>query len=176
MTNSTWNHWRAHKTSSWKQLLVSQFSGAHSLVIGINLKLSNDVYSAFAQSSVTKYYHFEKAENSQTLFSQNVANYCTSPFFPMDVHICMFHILAVIHMYDTAYPSPCNSEFLSAFIIQSQTLMRDYALRELKEAFAYRPNTATVTNLAHCCVSQRDIQVCCCVLLTTSSFCGLCQY
>ena len=83
----------------------------------------------------------------------------------MDVHICMFHILAVIHMYDTASPSPCNSEFLSALIIQSQTLMRDYALRELKEAFAYRPNTATVTNLAHCCVSQRDIQVCCCVLL-----------
>ena len=63
----------------------------------------------------------------------------------------------------SAFPPPCNSWSLSALIIQSQKLMRLYAARELSEVYGYKPKAA-VTNLAHSCVSQRDIQVCCCVL------------
>ena len=42
--------------------------------------------------------------------------------------------------------------------------MRDYAEKELKEAFDHKPSADKVAELAHSCVSQRDIQVCCFVL------------
>ena len=58
----------------------------------------------------------------------------------------------------------CNSGSLSVLISESQTLMRDYAENELKEAFDHKPSADKVTELAHSCVSQRDIQVCCYVL------------
>ena len=76
------------------------------------------------------------------------------------------HVIVFVDMLCSIAASsvPCNSGSLSVLISESQMLMRHYAEKELKEAFDHKPSADKVTELAHSCVSQRDIQVCCFVL------------
>lgn len=80
-------------------------------------------------------------------------SYVACCYIPLDIKILSLspHCLHALHVI-------CSNS-LSTLIIESQTLMRKYAVGQLKETCHGMPNVEVKP--AHSCVSQRDIQVCC---------------
>ena len=79
-----------------KQLLASLFGGALSCSwhpFKVN-RLSGDVYSARVRRSKTKKYEFENARISNAVFSK--CDKLRKPSFPMDGHIYIYNVDAVV--------------------------------------------------------------------------------
>ena len=74
------------KPSSHSQMAYRQHTSSCLASISSSNGISNDVYSIPVRRSMMKYYHFENAQNSNTIVSNG--NILCKPPFPMDGHKC----------------------------------------------------------------------------------------
>ena len=81
------------------------------------------------------------------------------PFSLLPVPFSLLPVLFPYFLYHSPHFLSCRwfADELSNAIIHSQILIRGYAATHLKETFGYPQYQAE--ELAHSCVSQRDIQV-----------------